>query len=60
MAELWGRFAAHLRRAVEVTAEGIDFHLQHMGDVFPELVLDLLCYGPSSGAGRLGGRRGLL
>ena len=46
MAELWERFAAHLRRAVEVTAEGIDFHLRHMGDVFPELVLDLLCYGP--------------
>jgi pyruvate-formate lyase len=46
MAELWERFAAHLRRAVEVTAEGIDFHLKHMGDVFPELVLDLLCYGP--------------
>jgi formate C-acetyltransferase len=44
--ELWRRFAAHLRRAVEVTAEGIDFHLRHMGDVFPELVLDLLCYGP--------------
>jgi pyruvate-formate lyase len=46
MAELWARFAAHLRRAVEVTAEGIDFHLQQMGEVFPELVLDLLCYGP--------------
>jgi formate C-acetyltransferase len=45
VAELWARFADHLRRAAAVTAEGIDFHLKHMGDVFPELVLDLLCYG---------------
>ncbi len=44
-AELWSRFADHLRRAVAVTAEGLDFHLRHMGDVFPELVLDLLCHG---------------
>jgi len=46
VAELWERFEAHLRRAVEVTAEGIDFHLRHMGEVFPELLLDLLCHGP--------------
>ncbi|HSV75383.1 MAG TPA: pyruvate formate lyase family protein [Chthonomonadales bacterium] len=45
LAELWERFTAHLRRAVEVTAEGLDFHLRHIGDVFPELVLDLLCHG---------------
>jgi formate C-acetyltransferase len=44
--ELWRRFAAHLRRAVEVTAEGIDFHMKHMHEVFPELLLDLFCYGP--------------
>ncbi len=44
-AELWSRFADHLRRAVAVTAEGLDFHLRHMGNVFPELVLDLLCHG---------------
>ena len=36
----------HLRRAVEVIAEGLDFHMEHMHEVFPELVLDLLCYGP--------------
>ena len=45
MAELWPRFTDHLRRAVAVTAEGIDFHLAHMGEVFPELMLDLLCHG---------------
>ena len=44
--ELWERFETHLRRGVEVAAEGIDFHLDHMWQVFPELVLDLLCYGP--------------
>ena len=43
---LWRRFTAHLRRAVEVTAEGIDFHMRHMHEVFPELLLDLFCYGP--------------
>ncbi len=43
---LWQYFEMHLRRAVSVTARGIDFHMTHMGDVFPELVLDLLCHGP--------------
>ncbi|UCD45873.1 MAG: formate acetyltransferase [Candidatus Bathyarchaeota archaeon] len=44
--ELWTLFEGHLRRAVEVTAEGIDLHLEHMHRVFPELYLDLFCYGP--------------
>ncbi|MBM3473619.1 MAG: formate acetyltransferase [Armatimonadetes bacterium] len=44
--ELWKRFERHLARAVEVIAEGIDFHLDHMHEVFPELFLDLFCYGP--------------
>jgi len=44
--KLWDRFADHLRRAVDVTAEGIDFHLEHAHEVFPDLVLDLFCYGP--------------
>ncbi len=44
--ELWRRFENHLRRAVEVTAQGLDFHLEHMHEVFPELVLDLFSYGP--------------
>ncbi|MFP4057623.1 MAG: pyruvate formate lyase family protein [Candidatus Brocadiia bacterium] len=45
VAELWRRFIGHLRRAVAVIAEGIDFHLEHMHAVFPELVLDLFCHG---------------
>ena len=46
VAELWERYQKHLRRAVEVIAESIDFHLEHMHEVFPELLLDLFCYGP--------------
>jgi formate C-acetyltransferase len=44
--KLWARFERHLRWAVEGTAQCIDFHMEHMHRVFPELVLDLLCYGP--------------
>ena len=46
MDELWYRFEIHLRCAVEGTAASIDFSLKHMHEVFPELVLDLLCHGP--------------
>jgi formate C-acetyltransferase len=45
-AALWDRFALHLRRAVEATARSLDFHIEHMHRVLPELVLDLGCYGP--------------
>ncbi len=44
--ELWRRYEKHLRRAVEVVAESLDFHMDHMYQVFPELHLDLLCHGP--------------
>jgi len=43
---LWEYFVKHLRRAIETIARGLDFHLEHMHKVFPELVLDLCCYGP--------------
>ncbi|MEW6751824.1 MAG: pyruvate formate lyase family protein [Candidatus Latescibacterota bacterium] len=46
MEELWRRFAAHLAAAVQGMKESLDFHLQNMPEIFPELVLDLLCYGP--------------
>lgn len=42
---LWELFLKHLKRAVEITAEGIDFHLEHMHQVFPELANDLCCHG---------------
>ncbi|NPV78833.1 MAG: formate acetyltransferase [Firmicutes bacterium] len=44
--ELWARFIKHLGIAVDTIARGLDFHLEHMHEVFPELVLDLCCYGP--------------
>ena len=43
---LWESYEKHLRKAVEVIAEGLDFHVDHMYQVFPELHLDLLCQGP--------------
>jgi formate C-acetyltransferase len=44
--ELWRRFEKHLRRSIEVVAEGIDIHLENLHKGTPELVLDLLCHGP--------------
>jgi formate C-acetyltransferase len=46
VADLWRRFEYHLRQAVATTAQCLDFHMAHAHRVFPELVLDLLCYGP--------------
>jgi pyruvate-formate lyase len=46
IAALWNCFERHLRRSVEVIAEGLDFHMDHMFRVYPELMLDLLCDGP--------------
>lgn len=46
VAELWRCFQLHLASAVQVIAEGLDYHMEHMHQVFPELALDLLCHGP--------------
>jgi formate C-acetyltransferase len=43
---LWELFEAHLRRAVLCTKRGIDWHLDHVGRLQPELMLNLVCYGP--------------
>ena len=43
---LWTHFERHLRRAVAVVAMSLDYHIDHMYRVFPELHLDLLCHGP--------------
>ncbi|MEI6566741.1 MAG: pyruvate formate lyase family protein [Verrucomicrobiota bacterium] len=43
---LWNHFSSHLNKAAITIATGMDFHLDHMGDVFPELALSLLCHGP--------------
>ena len=52
---LWTRFEHHLRRAVEVIADSLDFHMDHMYRVFPELMLDLLCSGSGGRARRAAG-----
>ena len=44
--ELWRRFEVDLQRAVDGMARSLDFHMEHMHEVFPELALDLLCHGP--------------
>ncbi|HHE70756.1 MAG TPA: formate acetyltransferase, partial [Chloroflexi bacterium] len=46
VALLWERFVYHLRRGIRTIAVSLDFHVAHMHEVFPELVLDLLCHGP--------------
>jgi pyruvate-formate lyase len=46
VANLWARFTEHLQRGIRTIAASLDFHLEHMHRVFPELVLDLLCDGP--------------
>jgi len=46
VARLYSGFEQHLRRAIATTARCMDFHLDHSHRVMPELVLDLLCYGP--------------
>ncbi|MHB9032239.1 MAG: pyruvate formate lyase family protein [Anaerolineae bacterium] len=43
---LWAYYRTHMHRAVRTIAAGLDFHLEHMHQVFPELVIDLLCHGP--------------
>lgn len=44
--ELWSRFQKHQAAAIDTVARGIDYQFEHMHQVFPELVLDLLSYGP--------------
>ena len=46
VASLWERFGHHMRAGVRAIAASMDFHVDHMYQVFPELVMDLLCHGP--------------
>jgi pyruvate-formate lyase len=39
---LWELLSKHLKRATEVTAEGINIHLDHSHEVLPELVMNPL------------------
>ena len=42
---VWALFEEHLRAGLDCVREGIDFHLAHMKDVLPEMLLDLFCHG---------------
>lgn len=42
---LWELYEYHQLQAVKTMGEALDFHLAHMADVMPELVLDLLSHG---------------
>jgi len=43
---LYRAFAEHLQKAVQVTGQGIAFHLAHQWENEPELMLNLLSVGP--------------
>ncbi|MGN0564118.1 MAG: pyruvate formate lyase family protein [Candidatus Heritagella sp.] len=40
--KLFALFGEHLKKAVEVTAKGINFHLDHQAMVTPELIMNLM------------------
>ncbi|MBE6576967.1 MAG: formate acetyltransferase [Ruminococcaceae bacterium] len=37
-------YESHLTRAIEVTAEGINLHIDHIADVTPELIMNLMMH----------------
>ena len=46
VAVLWDTFKHHFSRAIDVLREGLDFQVEHMHEVFPELMISLLSHGP--------------
>lgn len=44
--KLWSIFICNLEKAVQVTAQGMDFHMKYQVYNEPELVLNLLSHGP--------------
>lgn len=44
VAKLWDRFIWHLDQAIEVTAKGVNFHLDNMHKHMPELIGNLLMH----------------
>jgi len=42
---LFALFEKHLKKAIEVTAAGINLHLDHAWEVTPELVMNLMMHG---------------
>lgn len=46
VSRLWALFDRHMGVAVDAIRDSIDFHVEHMYKVSPELVLNLMCHGP--------------
>ncbi len=42
--KLFELYEKHLKKAVEVTAAGVNLHLDHIGEVTPELVMNLMMH----------------
>ena len=42
---LFELYSGHLKKAIEVTAAGINLHIDHAHDVTPELVMNLMMHG---------------
>ena len=40
--DLYDRFIGHMKKAVTITASGINHHLDHQRDILPELVMNLM------------------
>ena len=43
--KLFALFEKHLEKAIDVTAEGINLHLDHQWEVTPELIMNLMMHG---------------
>jgi formate C-acetyltransferase len=43
---LWKLYLRHLGKAVDIIAQGIDFHFKYHHRFYPELALSILCHGP--------------
>ena len=46
VARLWDLFDKHMKLAIRAIADSIDFHVDHMYKVFPELANNFMCHGP--------------
>jgi formate C-acetyltransferase len=46
VSRLWELFDMHMGLAVRAIRDSVDFHMDHMYKVFPELAMNFMCHGP--------------
>jgi len=46
VSRLWDLFDRHMGLAVRAIMDSVDFHMDHMYKVFPELAMNFMCHGP--------------